>query len=208
MSDIGNKIKEARKRKGISQDQLAELTNINLRTIQRIENNESTPREKTLNLICSVLDLNIAQLLDSEKQIEKKQLVIPAILTLLIFSSSLLKWFSFRATTGNKTVIGKILNTTGWDGSLSVRNIVIYNWLVSICAISIGAILILTILNIIKKDILFITGQLLVILIYIIFYILVSINHSSLQLQYGLFLTIAATVGLSVLYFRMEKHIA
>lgn len=34
---------------------MAESAKVNLRTIQRIENNESEPRGKTLNLVCEVL---------------------------------------------------------------------------------------------------------------------------------------------------------
>ena len=58
MNNIGEKIKIVRKKKGLSQEELADLATINLRTIQRIENNESEPRGKTLHLICGVLDLN------------------------------------------------------------------------------------------------------------------------------------------------------
>tara|TARA_R110002049_G_C9063249_1_gene554354 strand:- start:740 stop:883 length:144 start_codon:yes stop_codon:yes gene_type:complete len=47
MSIIGRTICEARKSKGLTQEELAESTKINLRTIQRIENNENEPRGKT-----------------------------------------------------------------------------------------------------------------------------------------------------------------
>ena len=50
MSIIGKKISETRKSKGLTQEELAELSKVNLRTIQRIENNESEPRGKTLFL--------------------------------------------------------------------------------------------------------------------------------------------------------------
>ena len=59
MNKIGKKIKEARKKKGLSQEDLAESAKVNLRTIQRIEKNENEPRGKTLNLICSVLDITL-----------------------------------------------------------------------------------------------------------------------------------------------------
>ena len=58
MNSIGNKILETRKSKGLTQEELAELSKVNLRTIQRIENNENEPRGKTLNLICDVLEIN------------------------------------------------------------------------------------------------------------------------------------------------------
>jgi transcriptional regulator with XRE-family HTH domain len=38
--DLGKKILELRKQKGLTQEELVELCNINVRTIQRIENNE------------------------------------------------------------------------------------------------------------------------------------------------------------------------
>ncbi|MFI1745901.1 DUF4870 domain-containing protein [Thalassobellus sediminis] len=75
MNDLGNKIKEVRKRKGFSQEELAEEAKVNLRTIQRIENNENEPRGKTLNLICEVLDLNAEDLLDYGKQTDKNYLI-------------------------------------------------------------------------------------------------------------------------------------
>lgn len=68
MNKIGDKIKNARKRKGLSQEELADVSKINLRTIQRIENNENEPRGKTLHLICDALKINIENLLESKKE--------------------------------------------------------------------------------------------------------------------------------------------
>ena len=76
MNEIGKKIKEIRKKKGLSQEELAESAKVNLRTIQRIENNESEPRGKTLNLICEVLDINAEDILDYGKQTDKSYLTI------------------------------------------------------------------------------------------------------------------------------------
>jgi uncharacterized Tic20 family protein len=75
MNELGSKIKEARKRKGYSQEELAELAKVNLRTIQRIEKNENEPRGKTLNLICDALDLNTEDLLDYGKETDKTYLI-------------------------------------------------------------------------------------------------------------------------------------
>lgn len=72
MNIIGKKISETRKSKGLTQEELAEMSKMNLRTIQRIENNESVPRGKTLNLICEVLEINSEELLSIEKQNRKK----------------------------------------------------------------------------------------------------------------------------------------
>ena len=76
MNEIGKKIKEVRKKKGLSQEELAESAKVNLRTIQRIENNESEPRGKTLNLICEVLEINAEDILDYGKHLDKSYLTI------------------------------------------------------------------------------------------------------------------------------------
>jgi len=67
MNSIGNKLLEKRKSKGLTQEELAELSKVNLRTIQRIENNENEPRGKTLNLICDVLEINSFDLFEEVK---------------------------------------------------------------------------------------------------------------------------------------------
>jgi transcriptional regulator with XRE-family HTH domain len=59
MNEIGDKIRETRKLKGLTQDELAEKASLNLRTIQRIENSENEPRGKTLSLICDVLEIDL-----------------------------------------------------------------------------------------------------------------------------------------------------
>ncbi len=76
MKEIGRKIKEIRKKKGLSQEELAENSKVNLRTIQRIENNESEPRGKTLLLICETLEINIEDLLDYGKKEDKNYLIL------------------------------------------------------------------------------------------------------------------------------------
>ncbi len=62
MNLIAKKISETRKIQGLTQEELADKSQINLRTIQRIENCESEPRGKTLNLICDVLKIDIEEL--------------------------------------------------------------------------------------------------------------------------------------------------
>ena len=76
MNEIGKRIRDIRKKKGLSQEELAESAKVNLRTIQRIENNESEPRGKTLNLICDVLQINTEDILDYGKQPNKSYLII------------------------------------------------------------------------------------------------------------------------------------
>ncbi|WP_240032218.1 helix-turn-helix domain-containing protein [Psychroflexus aestuariivivens] len=84
MKELGTKLKEARTRKGFSQEDLAERSQVNLRTIQRIENNQNEPRGKTLNLLCHVLEINTEDLLDYGKH-EDRQFIVFFHLSVLTF---------------------------------------------------------------------------------------------------------------------------
>ncbi|PPK97073.1 putative Tic20 family protein [Nonlabens xylanidelens] len=75
MSPIGTKIKEIRLKKGMSQEELATESQVSLRTIQRIENNENEPRGKTMQLICETLAINIEELLDYGKYEDRQFLM-------------------------------------------------------------------------------------------------------------------------------------
>jgi len=57
--DLGKKISELRLAKGLTQGELAERCNVSLRTIQRIESADVTPRSATVKLIFSSLDYEI-----------------------------------------------------------------------------------------------------------------------------------------------------
>lgn len=74
MDFIGKKISETRKIRGLTQEELAEQSQINLRTIQRIENNENEPRGRTLSLICEVLHIDSEELLISNNDGAKNRM--------------------------------------------------------------------------------------------------------------------------------------
>jgi len=59
---LGETISRLRKSKGMSQELLAENTNISLRTIQRIETNASTPRAYTLKTLADALGVPMEEL--------------------------------------------------------------------------------------------------------------------------------------------------
>lgn len=67
METIGSKISKIRKQKGMSQEELSDLSKINLRTLQRIEKNENHPSGNTLRLICETLQINIEEILNYGK---------------------------------------------------------------------------------------------------------------------------------------------
>lgn len=65
---MAQRVKDLRSRKGFSQEHLAEIAQINLRTVQRIEAGETEPRGDTLKRIANALGVNPDELLDWAEQ--------------------------------------------------------------------------------------------------------------------------------------------
>ena len=63
--DLAKKLKELRVLRGMSQEYLADESRVSLRTIQRIENNESEPTGETIKRIASALDVELTELIGS-----------------------------------------------------------------------------------------------------------------------------------------------
>jgi len=59
--ELGKKIAELRQAKGLTQTELAEMCNLGIRTIQRIESSEVNPRSFTLRVIFASLDYRIEE---------------------------------------------------------------------------------------------------------------------------------------------------
>lgn len=55
--ELSQHLKRIRIDKGLSQEELSERSSLSLRTIQRLENGESSPRDDTLNLLTKALDM-------------------------------------------------------------------------------------------------------------------------------------------------------
>ena len=74
---LGKRISELRKQKGLTQEELVEKCNVSVRTIQRIESGEVTPRSFTIKTILAALDEKLETItLDNVIEISKKQLTI------------------------------------------------------------------------------------------------------------------------------------
>jgi uncharacterized Tic20 family protein len=84
---LGQLIKDLRTKIGMTQEELAEKTDISVRTIQRIENGDVDPRSYTLQKIASALSIDYEELIkagsdDLEKENSSKSKVWLSILHL------------------------------------------------------------------------------------------------------------------------------
>jgi transcriptional regulator with XRE-family HTH domain len=86
---LGQKILEWRKAKGLTQEELVERCNINVRTIQRIEAGEVTPRSFTVKAILEVLEVRPEEV--ENLQLEKEEVSQP---------SNLNSWLRFSFIAG------------------------------------------------------------------------------------------------------------
>ncbi|RPI42505.1 MAG: XRE family transcriptional regulator, partial [Bacteroidetes bacterium] len=57
--ELGKKIAELRKSRGLTQEQLVEKCNLSVRTLQRIESGEVKPRGHTLRVIFEALEYDL-----------------------------------------------------------------------------------------------------------------------------------------------------
>ena len=72
--NLAKKVKEFRALRGMSQEYLAEESRVSLRTIQRIENNESIPTGETMKRIAHALDIKLTELTNSDSTSETHDL--------------------------------------------------------------------------------------------------------------------------------------
>lgn len=70
--DLGKKISELRISKGLTQEELVEKCNISVRTIQRIESGEVTPRSYTIKTILDALDYDMSKISDDDRNLFDK----------------------------------------------------------------------------------------------------------------------------------------
>ena len=72
---LGKRIRELRKRKGLKQEQLAELINVDPTTISNIENGKNYPSFTNLENILNILDCTFIEAFDFEHKNNTSNLI-------------------------------------------------------------------------------------------------------------------------------------
>jgi len=90
--DLGLKVFELRKQKGLTQEQLAERCEVNPRTIQRIESGEVDPRTYTLKCLSAVLEFDFGEESTSNENLWLSVLHISSIFCIPIIPLLLWSW--------------------------------------------------------------------------------------------------------------------
>ncbi len=79
---VSSQVSTARKKKGMTQEELAELAQVTVRTIQRVESGESTPRAYTLKLIATALELPFEQFAKPAAEKPQQEIVVEPVDTI------------------------------------------------------------------------------------------------------------------------------
>lgn len=85
----GEKIKELRIKKSMTQEDLADKTDLSVRTIQRIESGEVDPRMYTLSAIAKALEIEVEEFNETENNLKQQKLKLEN-----------QKWFAFLHLSG------------------------------------------------------------------------------------------------------------
>ena len=197
MPEIGKRIKEIRLKKGLSQEELAESSKVNLRTIQRIENNETKAREKTLQLIFNALEIEIIEIEKKREKFDKNQIWIMFLISIITISS-LLPWiYRFKFFKNGERIYRKF---NGWNGHLNLNGADIYNWLLSFSSITIGLVVLAHSFKLLQYKMKYILIQLLFFFLY-----LFSLFGERGIFRPALFIVIIGTILLVITYRKGGK---
>lgn len=114
--ELAKRIKEQRSRRGFSQDELAIASQLNLRTIQRIESGETEPRGDTIKRLAIALQLSPDELIEWGEEEDNTTLMLLNIsaLSFIVFPLlgviiPLVLWISKKDKIKNLNITGKKL---------------------------------------------------------------------------------------------------
>lgn len=103
--ELGKKIAELRKAKGLTQEELVSKCNLTVRTLQRIESGTVTPRSYTIKMLFAALDYNIYNSSgnDSEKRVytffqDRIEQIYKCLIDLFNFKTNAMKKISILST--------------------------------------------------------------------------------------------------------------
>lgn len=85
---IGNFLKELRKEKNLTQEQLAEMMNVSSRSVSRWETGSNLPDLEILVLLADYYGVELRELLDGERKLEKTEEVEDTVLKMVEYSKN------------------------------------------------------------------------------------------------------------------------
>ncbi len=116
--ELGKRIADLRKAKGLTQEELVEKCNLNVRTLQRIESGEATPRTYTLRLIFEALEYSFDKPDDKGLIIKRLEQFYISFIDLFNLKTNTMKKISILTVVTTAIILGFFAVNT----SLSAQN--------------------------------------------------------------------------------------
>ena len=104
---MGNRIRDAREQKGLTQMKLAELVGLSTIAISNIEIGKSSPNLKNITIIAEILDVSIDMLVADKNSDKYKEYIQEIVLKLNKMDENGLKHISRYIDLYNETIEGK-----------------------------------------------------------------------------------------------------
>ena len=223
---LGKKITELRKQKGLTQEELVERCNVTVRTIQRIESGETTPRIYTIKTILNALGLDYEKVFEweyNEGKFDKILRFFPSnlkeVLNVSFIAGMVYFVLGFVEMVYYTTSFFDLDSQTNWSdlpiknyGSYSDNGIYIFIKIISIISFSLlmrGFVLV----GSYYKNYLVELMAFVMIIMHIIFEIseIVSINFENSLVEF-IMISKAVTFGVSMIFFgvgllRLKSHL-
>jgi len=95
--DIGLKVAELRRQKNITQEELADICEVSVRTIQRIESSKVEPRAYTNNSLSNVLEFDFGQDNTENENLWLAVLHLSSMLVIVLIPLLLWSWKKIKA---------------------------------------------------------------------------------------------------------------
>ncbi|MDC1081192.1 helix-turn-helix domain-containing protein [Flavobacteriaceae bacterium] len=212
---LGKKIIELRKQKGLTQEELVQKCNITVRTIQRIEAGETTPRTFTIKTILNALGYEYEKVFEKEYRGGKFDKILKfspnnlkRVLTVSFIAGIIYFVFGFFETTYYTKSIFNLTSDTNWY-DIRMNNFDRYSSISTFILIKIVSVVLFTffmrgfvLVGSYYKNYLVELMAFLMIVMHLIFEIseIASINFDG-RLDYLIWISRAATFGIIMVFF-------
>lgn len=212
---LGKKIIELRKQKGLTQEELVQKCNITVRTIQRIEAGETTPRTFTIKTILNALGYEYEKVFEKEYRGGKFDKILKfspnnlkQVLTVSFIAGIIYFIFGFFETTYYTKSLFNLTSETNWY-DIRMNNFDSYSSISTFILIKIVSVVLFSffmrgfvLVGSYYKNYLVELMAFLMIVMHLIFEIseIVSINFDG-RLDYLIWISRAATFGIIMVFF-------
>ncbi|MGD9910640.1 MAG: helix-turn-helix domain-containing protein, partial [Candidatus Izemoplasmatales bacterium] len=199
-NNMGLFLLDSRKKRNLTQKDVAMLCNVSTQAVSKWERGESFPDIEILEKLSILYDISINELINGEKRskfidVEKRKIIISLTFSILVFFAYLLSFVQFPYYGMTTILKGYEVIANGISG-----NIIIYSWIVFLILISYLIINIFLLARVMEKTKLF------YIYVYVSYFVIIAFSIFGILNNYYLFLSQAIIFICSTVVFSQNIY--